>query len=209
MVCLEHSRCRKTCRSSATDWRGVGAQRCAKSTWDVCVSVVFERAGYVKVRDGRNGFTCIVSLRAGMVPVCWDPEGANTSWHRNGSTRVAVPASMRRPDGKVEEGFKNGTNRAPNRRGGVHVVHLRYRIDDTGSATGTSAAPHVMLYAQRHGRRHRRQRGSPVHESSGPEGHDHRTVFVNQIGTGGVARDSHSLTSVSSISWGLGHALAS
>src|SRR5438105_2220989 len=38
---------------------------------------VLEPRGYVKARDGRNAFSCIVSRRGGdLFPVCWDAEGA-------------------------------------------------------------------------------------------------------------------------------------
>src|SRR3981081_3249589 len=38
---------------------------------------VLDSTGYVKAREGRNAFSCIVSRRGGDVfPVCWDAEGA-------------------------------------------------------------------------------------------------------------------------------------
>lgn len=160
--------------------------------------LVFERAGYVKVRDGRNGFTCIVSRRGGDVfPVCWDPEGTNTL------VRIETEAATLRLAGhpiaeiqrKVEEGFKNGTYRAPKRGGVAYMLSpLRYRIDDTGRATGTNAVPHVMFYgpnvtdADIGG-----QRGSPLFMNRvGPEG-----MIIVPVGSSereAIARDSQSLT---------------
>ena len=160
--------------------------------------LVFERSGYVKARVGRNGFTCIVSRRGGDVfPVCWDPEGANTL------VRIETEAATLRLAGrssaeiqrKVEEGFTNGTYRAPARGGLAYMLSpLRYRIDDTGRATSTNAAPHVMFYA-------------PNLTDADIGGQRGSAVFINRVGPEGmiivpvgssereaIARDSQSLT---------------
>lgn len=158
---------------------------------------VFERSGYVKARDGRNGFTCIVSRRGGDVfPVCWDAEGTNTL------VRIETEAATLRLAGQpmaaiqrqVEEGFKSGTYRAPKPGGVAYMLSpLRYRIDDAGRATNSNAVPHVMFYAPNvtdtdiGG-----QRGSPVFINRvGPEG-----MIIVPVGSSereAIARDSQSL----------------
>src|SRR5271170_6139074 len=41
--------------------------------------LVLESAGYVKAKEGSNGFTCMVSRMDGdLFPVCWDEEGARS-----------------------------------------------------------------------------------------------------------------------------------
>jgi len=109
-----------------------------------------ERTGYVKVRDGTNGFTCLVDRQAlvNMEPACFDAEGSATLV----PSRLWVEAE--RAKGRSEQDinadldrrFKSGEFHAP-RKGGVvymmadHVYVLvpdRHQIFDVG--------PHLMFY---------------------------------------------------------------
>ena len=111
---------------------------------------VLDHAGYVKARDGRNAFTCIVSRRGGdLFPVCWDAEGARALMPidiSDGAMRLggATNAEIERT---VAAGFKDGRYRAPAKAGVAYMLSpLRYKIDESGAVTRTNPNPHVMFY---------------------------------------------------------------
>lgn len=159
--------------------------------------LVFEPRGYVLAREGRNGFTCVVSRRGGdLFPACWDREGLETL------VRVEQEAATMRLSGRsttdvqraVDEGFKSGKYKTPS-RGGVSFMlsPLRFRIDGAGGATNANAVPHVMFYA-------------PHVTDADVGGVRGGPVFVNRVGPDGmiivpvgaterdsIARDSASL----------------
>ena len=111
---------------------------------------VLDSTGYVKARDGRNAFSCIVSRRGGdLFPVCWDAEGARAlmpiditdgAMRLGGATNAAI-------EKKVAEGFADGHYRAPAKAGLAYMLSpLRYKIDEGGAATRSNPNPHVMFY---------------------------------------------------------------
>ena len=111
---------------------------------------VLDSTGYVKAREGRNAFSCIVSRRGGDVfPVCWDAEGAKALMPMDitdGAMRLggAANAEIER---KIAEGFKDGHYRAPAKAGLAYMLSpLRYRIDESGTVTRSNPNPHVMFY---------------------------------------------------------------
>jgi len=111
---------------------------------------VFDSTGYVKTRDGRNAFSCIVSRRGGdLFPVCWDAEGASALMPidiQDGAMRAGGAAN-----GEIERtiaaGFKDGRYRAPAKAGVAYMLSpLRYKIDENGGVTRSNPNPHVMFY---------------------------------------------------------------
>ncbi len=111
---------------------------------------VLDKGGYAVARKGSNGFTCVVSRRAGdLFPVCWDAEG----------TRALLPLDAEdarlRLSGKsgaeieaiVTERFRSGQYQAPSRPGIAYMLSpIRYRIDEHGGVTRTTSTPHLMFY---------------------------------------------------------------
>ena len=110
---------------------------------------VLERTGYVKVRDGGNGFTCFVDRQSplSLEPTCFDAEGTATTF----PARLFVEEE--RAKGKsedqitqeVNDGYKSGRFKAPTRPGIVYMLS-----DDVYIAVGDKIVhgpPHLMFYA--------------------------------------------------------------
>src|SRR5262249_6319006 len=87
---------------------------------------VLERSGYVKVREGSNGFTCFVDRQTpwNSEPTCFDAEGTGTTL----VTRLFV--EEQRGKGKNEDeikaeldaGYKAGRFKAPGKPGIVYML---------------------------------------------------------------------------------------
>jgi hypothetical protein len=111
---------------------------------------VLDAAGYVKARDGKNAFSCIVSRRGGdLFPVCWDAEGARALMPidvKDGAMRLAGTANAD-IEREIAAGFKDGRYRAPAKAGVAYMLSpLRYKIDESGAVTRANPNPHVMFY---------------------------------------------------------------
>jgi hypothetical protein len=110
---------------------------------------ILERTGYVKAREGSNGFSCFVDRQTpwNTEPTCFDAEGSATTL----PTRFF--AEEERAKGKTEdeikteldEGYKTGRFKAPAKPGIV------YMLSDTiflfVSDRIVHAPPHLMFYA--------------------------------------------------------------
>jgi hypothetical protein len=112
---------------------------------------VLEPTGYVKAREGTNGFTCFVDRQdpANLEPTCFDAEGSATTF----LTRLFV--EEQRAKGKSEdeistavaEAYKKGQFLAPRKPGIV------YMMSDQGFLLAPSLhklvpiPPHLMFYA--------------------------------------------------------------
>ncbi|HZQ69671.1 MAG TPA: hypothetical protein VFA68_14200 [Terriglobales bacterium] len=111
---------------------------------------LLERSGYVKVRDGSNGFSCLVDRQhpLNLEPTCFDAEGSRTTLQ----TRIFV--EEQRSKGKteeeikaaVEDGYKSGKFKAPGKPG------IAYMLSDAGFllVPGNKLVhipPHLMFYA--------------------------------------------------------------
>lgn len=110
---------------------------------------ILERGGYVKARDGSNGFTCFVDRQTvfNSEPTCFDAEGANTTFF----SRLFV--EDQRAQGKSEDeinaaldaGYKSGKFKAPAKPGIVYMLS-----DSIFLFVGNKiikAPPHLMFYA--------------------------------------------------------------
>ena len=112
---------------------------------------LLEKTGYVKVREGTNGFSCFVDRQSplNLEPTCFDAEGSATTL----LTRLFV--EEQRGQGKSEEeitaavadGYKTGKFQAPRKPG------IAYMMSDGGflyipSANKIVHLPqHLMFYA--------------------------------------------------------------
>jgi hypothetical protein len=110
---------------------------------------VLERSGYVKVRDGSNGFSCIVDRQTpwNSEPTCFDAEGSATTL----PTRIFV--EEQRAKGKTEdqikaeldEGYKHKKFKPPGKPGIVYMLSDSvYLLINNRIVHGP---PHLMFYA--------------------------------------------------------------
>ena len=110
---------------------------------------LLERSGYVKVRDGTNGFSCFVDRQTpwNSEPTCFDAEGAATTL----PTRLF--AEEERGKGKseeqikaeIDEGYKSGKFRAPSKPGIVYMLSDSVLLLIANKIV--HAPPHLMFYA--------------------------------------------------------------
>jgi len=118
---------------------------------DKATVYALERSGYVKVQDGRNGFSCFVDRQTplNMEPTCFDAEGST-------STLLArLYAEDERATGKseeqikagIEEGYKTGKFHAPKKAGIVYMMSDSIYLFIPGRDQLVHAPPHLMFYA--------------------------------------------------------------
>src|SRR5437868_11224607 len=118
---------------------------------DQAVVYVLKKAGFVKVRDSGNGFTCIVNRDhpLNQKPTCYDAEGAATILPK--VLRVGELLLQGKPlpeiSAEIKEGFRTGKFISPRRP--VVAYMLSGDIKAYNPATGEigSFPPHVMFYA--------------------------------------------------------------
>lgn len=117
---------------------------------------VFRSKGYEKVRDGSNGFTCLVNRDGNqrgdndLKPTCWDPEGSRTIvpvMLRVGEL-IAARASADEIKRDIDAGFSAGRFSSPRRTGIAYMLKGDIAYDPAaGRITETVFPPHYMLYA--------------------------------------------------------------
>ncbi len=111
----------------------------------------FEAAGYVKVRQGDNPFTCLVNRDHPRVlkPTCFDAEGGTSIvpkilfFGRELAAGRAVPEIYE----EVAQGFKDGRFHSPARPGIAYMLSRYNRPFDPSSGNLGWFPPHVMFYA--------------------------------------------------------------
>jgi hypothetical protein len=107
--------------------------------------------GYRKVRDGDNGFTCLISRqhRDTLEPECFDAEGTATLV----PTRLFVEA--RRAEGaddsaierEVDAGYRTGRFTAPRKPGIVYMLSPHNYVFDPERRAIIHFPGHLMFYA--------------------------------------------------------------
>ena len=111
---------------------------------------LLERAGYVKVREGTNGFSCLVDRQnpLNLEPTCFDAEGSATTLltrfyaeeqRGKGKTEEEIKAGM-------EEGYKTGKFQAPRKAGIVYMMSDKGYLLVPGNKL-VHLPPHLMFYA--------------------------------------------------------------
>lgn len=111
---------------------------------------LLERTGYVKVREGSNGFSCLVDRQnpLNLEPTCFDAEGSRTTL----LTRIFVEEERAKNKTEeqikteIDEGYKSGKFKAPAKPG------IAYMVSDAGfllipSNKLVHIPPHLMFYA--------------------------------------------------------------
>jgi hypothetical protein len=112
---------------------------------------VLDRTGYVRIREGTNGFSCFVDRQTPLnsEPTCFDAEGTATTL----PTRLF--AEEQRAQGKTEEqidaaikdGYKSGKFRAPSKPGIVYMMSDEVYILISSAQKIVHVPPHLMFYA--------------------------------------------------------------
>lgn len=112
---------------------------------------LLDPSGYVKVREGTNGFSCFVDRNTpwNCEPMCFDPEGSATT----------LPARMfvedQRAKGKseneinkeVDEGYKSGRFKVPSKPGIVYMMSNSVFVLNETEKKIVHGPPHLMFYA--------------------------------------------------------------
>jgi hypothetical protein len=110
---------------------------------------VLERTGYVKVRDGSNGFSCLVDRQTpwNQEPTCFDAEGSATTL----PTRLFVEEQRARAKtddqikSELDEGYKTGRFKAPAKPGIVYMMSDKIFLFVNNKLVHGPA--HLMFYA--------------------------------------------------------------
>ncbi len=112
---------------------------------------VLEKSGYVKVRDGSNGFSCFVDRQSplNLEPTCFDAEGSATTL----PARIFVEEE--RAKGKseeqihadIDEGYKSGKFLAPRKPGIVYMMSSAGFLYIAEKNQLVPLPPHLMFYA--------------------------------------------------------------
>lgn len=108
--------------------------------------------GYVRARESRNGFTCLLvrEWSRSFEPTCFDPEGTasilpvilfRTELRAKGESDESIRAA-------VAEGYRSGLFRAPHRVGVAYMLSQRNVVvlDHDAKKVG-DAPPHLMFYS--------------------------------------------------------------
>jgi hypothetical protein len=117
---------------------------------DAAIYVIGPR-GYTKVRDGRNGFTCLVSRERPdtLEPECFDATGTATVV----PVRIfveeqrAAGTSDTRIAALVEDGYKRGRFKAPTKPGLVYMLSPHNYVFDPERKAVIHFPGHLMFYA--------------------------------------------------------------
>ena len=123
---------------------------CPRSVASKAAVYVLDRAGYIKVRDGENGFTAIVqhAVPTSQDPQCMDAEGTRTflprylkvaEWRAQGKSADEIKLL-------VADSFAKGIFRPPAKPG---IDYMLSSENFTPNAKGEVVhfPPHVMFYA--------------------------------------------------------------
>jgi hypothetical protein len=111
---------------------------------------LLERSGYVKVREGSNGFSCLVDRQnpLNLEPTCFDAEGSATTLlsrfyaeeqRGKGRSEEEIKAG-------IEEGYKTGKFLAPRKPGIVYMLSDKGFLLIPGNKL-VPLPPHLMFYA--------------------------------------------------------------
>lgn len=118
---------------------------------------VFDKSGYVKFKEGTNGFTCLVNRDAvldgesDLKPTCWDAEGSATIVPmvlRVGEL-LAQGKSREEIQRDIDEGFHTGKFIAPRKAGVAYMLSgdIRQYNPIAGRVELQAFPPHLMFYA--------------------------------------------------------------
>ncbi|MBZ5720401.1 MAG: hypothetical protein LAO03_08460 [Acidobacteriia bacterium] len=112
---------------------------------------VLERTGYVKVREGTNGFSCFVDRQdpLNLEPTCFDSEGSATTLQSRlyAEQQRAAGKSEEQIKAEIEQGYKSGKFRAPQKPGIVYMMSDLGYLLNPATHQLVHLPPHLMFYA--------------------------------------------------------------
>lgn len=112
---------------------------------------VLERSGYVKVQEGSNGFTCIVthSVPGSQEPACYDAEASATyvAASRRKAELRAQGKSANEVKRIMEADYEAGRLRHPKRTGIIYMLSTENLVPDATTSQVVPYPPHLMFYA--------------------------------------------------------------
>jgi hypothetical protein len=112
---------------------------------------VLERSGYVKVRDGENGFSCFVDRQTplNLEPTCFDAEGSATTLNARifAEECRAKSEPEDRINAEIEAGYKSGKFLAPRKPGVVYMMSDSGVLYIAEKNLLIHIPPHLMFYA--------------------------------------------------------------
>jgi len=109
-----------------------------------------ERGGYVRAREGTNGFTCLVEHDhpLSVEPICFDAEGSRTTLPAVlEKTRLREQGlSDEQIDARIKKDYESGKLQAPQKPGIAYMLspELKFYHPETGKYS--RFVPHVMFY---------------------------------------------------------------
>ena len=112
---------------------------------------VLEHNGFVKARDSKNGFTCIVNRDhpLNQKPVCFDAEGTATILPKilRVGELLMRGTPMSEINREIAEGFRASKYISPRRPGIAYMLSGDIRNFNPATGKVESFPPHVMFYA--------------------------------------------------------------
>jgi hypothetical protein len=110
---------------------------------------LLERTGYVRVREGSNGFSCFVDRQTpfNLEPTCFDAEGSTSTLLTRFFVEELRAAGKNEEEIKaaVESGYKTGRFHAPGKPGIVYMMSNSVYLYIGGKML--HGPPHLMFYA--------------------------------------------------------------
>jgi hypothetical protein len=112
---------------------------------------LLEHSGYVKVRDGSNGFSCFVDRHTpwNCEPTCFDAEGSATTlptrWFAE--EERGKRKNEEQIKAEIDERYKSGTFKAPGKPGIVYMMSDNVFLLIPGTNKIVHGPPHLMFYA--------------------------------------------------------------
>jgi hypothetical protein len=112
---------------------------------------LLERTGYLKVREGTNGFSCFVDRQTplNLEPTCFDAEGTATTL----PTRLFVEEQRAKGqtedqiNAAIKEGYASGKFHAPQHPGIVYMMSDAGYLYIAAGNKLVQLPPHLMFYA--------------------------------------------------------------
>jgi hypothetical protein len=112
---------------------------------------VLERTGYVKVREGTNGFSCFVDRQTplNLEPTCFDAEGSTSTLLSRfyAEEQRGKGKSEEQIKSEIEAGYKTGKFHAPQKPGIVYMMSEHGYLLIPGTNRLVQIPPHLMFYA--------------------------------------------------------------
>jgi len=112
---------------------------------------LLEQTGYVRIREGTNGFSCIVDRQTtlNLDPTCFDAEGSSTTLPTRlyAEEQRAKGKSEEQIKAEIDEGYKKGKFKPPSKPGIVYMMSDRGYLLVPGTNKLVRIPPHLMFYA--------------------------------------------------------------